>query len=449
MAERASDDEVTHSIAQLYAELTGYLDDQWGRGQQRWVMGEVQKLSDHRSGHGYLDLVDPKVTGRDVPTLKAKCWRSTWGPLKSSLAAAGVALEEGSVVRVRGYVDLYAPRGELGFIITALDVDALRVAALGEHARRREELVRRLTAQGLLEANRALRFPSVPLRVGLVASRGTEGFNDFIGMLEASGFGFRVTLARATVQGASAPAEVAAAISALERTNCEVICVVRGGGSQGDLAAFDDEVVALAIARCTLPVLTGIGHTGDVAVADLVATTSFRTPTACAEGLATIVRDWYARRVALPCARVSDAARAVLDEGEDNVDQARRHLGVVGRQRLGRADDALQTVSSAIARRAPAALRVAARDAAHRVRRLDPATRRLVAAAHESTATRRSLLAAYDPRQLMSRGWSITTTVDGKLVRTVGDLVAGTTLLTRVVDGVARSTVTDVAPETS
>src|SRR5271167_4760868 len=120
MASGVADDD-TRSIAQLYAELTEYLDDRWGRGQQLWVVGEVQALSDARSGHCYLDLVDPSVTGRDVPTLKAKCWRSTWGPLKASLRAAGLALSEGSVARARGYVDLYAPRGELGFIITELD----------------------------------------------------------------------------------------------------------------------------------------------------------------------------------------------------------------------------------------------------------------------------------------------------------------------------------------
>ena len=148
----------TRSIAQLYTELTSYLDDRWGRAHPTWVFGEVQKLSDHRSGHCYIDLVDPTVAGRDAPTLKAKCWRSTWGPLKTALTGAGVDLAEGSVVRVRGYVDLYAPRGELGFIITAVDIEALRLAALGEHARRREELVRRLTAEGLLEANRAVRI---------------------------------------------------------------------------------------------------------------------------------------------------------------------------------------------------------------------------------------------------------------------------------------------------
>lgn len=446
MASSAARDEDTRSIAQLYGELAAYLDKEWGRGKQVWVYGEVQKLFDHRSGHCYVDLVDPTASKRDAPTLKAKCWRSSWGPLKASLRAAGAALEEGSVVRVRGYVDLYAPRGELGFIITALDVDALRLAALGEHARRREALIGTLAAEGLLERNQVLEVPAVPLWVGLVASKDTEGCNDFIGMLEASGFGFHVTLARAVVQGARAPIEVAAGVIALGKQGCDVVCVVRGGGSQADLAAFDDERVARAIATCPVPVLTGIGHTGDVAVADLVAHEAFRTPTACAESLAAVVRQWYAERVALAAQRVTEAAEAVLDEHVDIVDQSRRHLVVIGRHRLERADDALAASAGAVVRNAPHAARRAASSLAVRSCRLGPLATQRLTVAGESLATRRALLAAYDPTRLLARGWSITTDGTGSVVRSVEGLVPGGVLVTRLTDGVARSSVTDVEP---
>jgi len=440
----AASDGDTRSIAQLYAELTTYLDDEWGRAHQRWVFGEVQKFSDHRSGHCYLDLVDPSVTGRDAPTLKAKCWRSTWGPLKGALAGAGLGIEEGSVVRVRGYVDLYAPRGELGFIVTSLDVEALRLATLGEHARRREELIKRLSAEGLMEANRSITIPEVPIRIGLVASQGTEGFNDFLGMLDASGFSFKVTLAKAAVQGSRAPEEVASAISGLVAHGCDVLCIVRGGGSTADLSAFDDESVARAIATCPVPVFTGIGHTGDVSVADLVAAVSARTPTACAESLVTIVREWYAERVGAVSVRGAQAAAAVLEETADLVDQWRRHLGVIGRHRLARAGDAVGARAGAIARRAPTAVSSAEARLGARARRLAPLARRHVTSSADAVVSRRALLAAYDPRRLMQRGWSITTTADGAVVRSVGGLSAGDELVTTFADGVARSSVTGV-----
>ena len=437
----------TRSIAQLYTELTSYLDDRWGRAHPTWVFGEVQKLSDHRSGHCYIDLVDPTVAGRDAPTLKAKCWRSTWGPLKTALTGAGVDLAEGSVVRVRGYVDLYAPRGELGFIITAVDIEALRLAALGEHARRREELVRRLTAEGLLDANRAAPLADVPLRVGLVASKGTEGYNDFIGMLEASGFSFRVTLVNAAVQGARAPGEVAAAVATVAKSACDVVCVVRGGGSQSDLAAFDDELVARAIATCATPVLTGIGHTGDVSVADLVASQAHRTPTACAEALVAVVRAWYAVRVAEPAARAAEGAAAVLEELEAGTDQVRRHLVVVGRHRLERASDSLSKRSEAIARRAPRSTVHAGASVAARARRVVPLAAQRLDLQAGSLASRRALLGAYDPRRLLERGWSITSDEEGRVLRSVRGLEVGAVVVTRLADGVARSTVRDVAAD--
>jgi exodeoxyribonuclease VII large subunit len=449
MEELALGDDSTRTVAQLYDELTGYLDAAWGRAHQVWVLGEVQKLLDHRSGHGYLDLVDPSVPRRDVPTLKAKCWRTTWGPLKASLRRAGLAVGEGSVVRVRGYVDVYAPRGELSFIVTALDVEALRLATLGEHAKRREALLRALESEGLLEANRALPLPAVPLRVGLIASRGTEGYNDFLGMLDGSGLAFSVTHARVSVQGADAPGQVARALRLLGEAACDVVCVVRGGGSQGDLAAFDDERVARAIAASPVCVLTGIGHTGDVSVADLVAHQHYRTPTACAEGLVAIVRAWYAEHVAGAAARVAEATAAILEERTATVDQSRRHLVVSGRLHVRRADDALAAAAAAAARHGPLAVRRAGHALAATARPLVPLARRRLDGAAGSLASRRALLAAYDPARLLAHGWSITTAADGRVVRSVADLSVGDVLATRLADGVARSTVSgvEVAPE--
>ncbi|HEV3328129.1 MAG TPA: exodeoxyribonuclease VII large subunit, partial [Acidimicrobiales bacterium] len=199
-----------------------------------------------------------------------------------------------------------------------------------------------------------------------------------------------------------------------------------------------------AIATSPVPVLTGIGHTGDVTVADLVAHEAFRTPTACAEALATIVRTWYADRVAGAARRVTDATESVLDELVDEVDQARRHLAVVGRHRLERADDALATAASAAARHAPRAVARATTTLAVQTRRLGPLAHHRLAMAAEGTASRRSLLAAYDPDRLLARGWSITTDASGAVLRSVVGLDAGTVLVTRLAHGVARSSVIGV-----
>ena len=114
------------------------------------------------------------------------------------------------------------------------------------------------TQWALLEANKQIAVSPVPLRVGLLASPGTEGYSDFTGQLLHSGYGFQIILVKSAVQGDAAPAQIVAAIGTLERHGVDIICVVRGGGSKGDLACFDDERVARAIAASSTPVFTGI-----------------------------------------------------------------------------------------------------------------------------------------------------------------------------------------------
>ena len=139
-------------------------------------------------------------------------------------------------------------------------------------------------------------MPDVPLRVGLVASPGTEGYRDFLGQLTGSAFGFQVQVVPVSVQGGGAPNAVARAVTRLCHTDCDVIVVVRGGGSKADLAAFEAEVVARAIALATKPVWTGIGHTGDESLADIVANRACVTPTECGHQLVIRVGQWWESR---------------------------------------------------------------------------------------------------------------------------------------------------------
>src|SRR5579864_2512015 len=269
------------SIAALYRQVQAAVLASFPRGHLQWVRGEIQSISD-RTGHCYMDLVDPDAArGRDTPVLKVNCWGRTWGPLKATLGRQGIVLEPGTVVSLRGHVEFYAPRGQINFVASDVDVSAL----LGRLAARRAALLRVLEAEGLLHRNKALAVPAVPLRVGLVASPGSEGYNDFVGQLQGSGLAFSVVLFRANVQGTGAPSSVARALTTVARSDCDVAVLVRGGGSRGDLAAFDAEPVARAIAALPVPLWTGIGHTGDQSVADIVANRAFVTPTACAQEL--------------------------------------------------------------------------------------------------------------------------------------------------------------------
>ncbi len=396
-------------VAAFYEVVTAHLEAAFGRRRPLWVRGEVAKV--YEKGHVYLDLVDAGSDTADTrrPVLNAHCWSRQWAPLKARLAADGVTLAAGMTVTLYGYVDVYAPQGKIGFSVLDVDVTSL----LGELARRRLELIGRLRAEGLLEANARLAVPPVPLRVGVVASPTTEGFRDFSGVLEGSGFAFSLEVVPSLVQGEGAPPQIVAALERLSARHPDVICVVRGGGSRGDLACFDDESVARAIARCPVPVFTGIGHTGDESVADLVAHTRAITPTRLAEHLVERVRTWREERVRRPAARVVACAEDLLAEADAYVAERRRAVVVAVRDRI-RAEE---------------------RHLASTRRRLVIDARRTLEAAQGRLAHHRALLGAYDPARRLAQGWSIVTDASGRVVREIDAVSVGDEVRVRVATG--------------
>lgn len=417
MTETIDDAEVL-DVGAFYEMLTERLESAYGRRHPRWIRGEIAKV--YEKSHLYVDLVDAGSSASDTkrPVLNAHCWASQWSTIKHQLAQDGVTLGAGAVVNLFGYVDLYAPSGRIGFTVTRVDVAGL----LGDVARRRLELIARLRTEGLLEANRARTLSPVPLRVGLVASPGTEGFNDFTGQLLASRLSFAVTLVASAVQGEAAPAQIVRALATLDAAGLDVICVVRGGGSRGDLACFDDERVARAIATAATPVVTGIGHTGDESVADLVAHHAAITPTKLGEELVARVADWRERHVTHASRSVADAAAAVLDEATEYVAERRRTMIFAVRDRL----------------------RAEGRNLAATRRRLEVSSRHVLGAATASLASARQLLGAYDPGRRLAQGWSIVTRRDGTLVRALADVAGGDELEVRVRDGSFAATVNDM-----
>lgn len=417
MVADAETDDTVLEVGEFYQLLTAHLESSFGRRRPHWVRGEVAKV--YEKGHVYVDLVDAGSASSDTkrPVLNAHCWATPWAPLKRRLAAEGVVLKAGMVVSFFGFVDVYAPQGKIGFSITEIDVEGL----LGDVARRRAELIARLRDEGLLEANRALPFPSVPLRVGLVASPGTEGYNDFTGQLLASGFAFSITLVKTLVQGDGAPAQIVAALRSLDRHGVDVIAVVRGGGSKGDLACFDDEAVARAIATSSTPVVTGIGHTGDESVADLVAHHHAITPTKLGEELSSIVARWREDRLRQPSSRLLDYSTDLIDGGADYLAERRRTMIFAVRDRLRGEERQLASTRERLVREA----------------------RHLLTAAAQVLASQRQLLAAYDPSRRLAQGWSIVTDADGAVVRSLETVHAGDEVSVLVSDGSFRSTVVE------
>ncbi len=417
VTDTTSDDPV-FEVGEFYQLITAHLEASFGRRRPHWVRGEIAKV--YEKGHVYVDLVDAGSASSDTkrPVLNAHCWATPWAPLKRRLASEGVTLSAGMVVSFYGYVDVYAPQAKIGFSIVDIDVQGL----LGDVARRRQELIERLRSEGLLERNKGTVLGPVPLRVGLVASQGTEGYQDFTGQLLNSPFSFDIVLVKTLVQGDAAPPQIVSAIKTLDKHGVDVICVVRGGGSKGDLACFDDERVARAIATSSTPVFTGIGHTGDESVADLVAHTRSITPTKLGEEIVAIVSSWYQGNVRTPSAHLLEVTADVLDEASEYLSERRRTMIFAVRDRL----------------RAEERHLVSTRE------RLVIQGRHLIVSATQMLASSRQLLAAYDPKRRLAQGWSIVSDANGDVVTSLGDVVLGDAVRVLVSDGSFTSEVTTI-----
>ena len=427
------------TIEELYFEISKALAAALPSARALWVRGEIQSISD-RTGHCYMDLVDSDGPQRGpAPVLKVKCWRNGWQRIKAALAHEGIALQPGMVVEIRGSIDFYAPRAEVGFILAQIDIAAL----LGRLAVARAELIRKLASEGLLDRNRSLQLPQVPLRVGLVASPGTEGMKDFLGQLESSGFAFQVSHVAASVQGHEAPMSIARALRTLDPLRCDLVVMVRGGGSRGDLAAFDSEEVSRAVAGMSVPVWTGIGHTGDQSVADLVAHRSFVTPTECGRELAARIGEWW-DSLAGTGLSIGERAQDHVDRAATETHRRTRRLAAATRHQTSRHAESLERRARRIGFLPGWHLGIELQSLLRSSIRAGSLARAQVNSASERAASWRKLISAYDVTRQLERGYTLTLDAGGRILRSSAEVRSGGVLVTRFADGDVRSLVDQV-----
>jgi exodeoxyribonuclease VII large subunit len=405
----------TYSVGELNAAIAGAL--RAGLPTSVWVRGEVSHFRVSGNGHAYFDVIEKDARRDGVrAVLNVALFRTDRQGVNRALRDAGVQLADGVEVRICGRVELYSPTGRLQLIMTAVDP----VFTVGRMAANRARLLETLAAEGLLRANAAHRLPLVPLRVGLVTSGGSAAYHDFVRELEASPYAFRVALCAVRVQGAAADRRVAYALRQLAPLELDVVVVARGGGSRADLAAFDSEVVARAIAAMPVPVLTGIGHEVDRSVADEVAHTVAKTPTAAAGMLIDRVAEFDHALRSLSHRVVARAASA-CDHASHRVDRMRHRA--VARGRAGTRD-----AQRALAARRGSILAAARRGTRDAVRTLDADEVRL---------------RALDPRRVLERGYSITRDAAGAVVRSAGAVTPDAILVTEVAAGTITSRVVE------
>lgn len=284
-----------YTVSELLAEVGSVLRTSW---RDVSVVGEIGRFEE-RGGHGYFTLKDRTASVSGVI-------------FASDLKRVRFRVEAGLEVVVRGSLDLWAPQGRFqvkAFAIEPVGLGALQLAF--------EQLKKKLEAEGLFDPARKRPLPSLPRRIGVVTSPSGAAVRDILHVLARRFEGLAITIYPVRVQGEAAALEIAQAVRALNRRGgFDVLILARGGGSAEDLACFNDERVARAIAASRIPTLTGIGHETDTTIADLVADRRAATPSAAAE-IVVQRKDELARRVAGAGDRIARAARQRLAyEGE-------------------------------------------------------------------------------------------------------------------------------------
>ncbi len=441
------DDELDDAANPTYSvgELADAINDALRRGFSDgvWVRGEITGWSD-RGQHAYFTLVDEADVsdrggnGRGRAVVNVQFFANARMRLRPMLQKNRLRLGDGMKVRVFGYLDYYAPNGRIGLKMTGIDPKY----TLGDIAQSRDEVIRRLVADGLLDANKRCPLSPIPLRVGVVTSVGTAAWHDFHDELRRSALGFALTVIDTRVQGEFAEASVAAAVVTLSRRNdLDAVVVIRGGGARNELAVFDAERIARAIASSPIPVLTGLGHEVDRSVADEVAHTTLKTPTACAgELIARAAR--YCSDTEAAFASIVRESRHALTTATTDLSETAHRIARRTHAAVERADERLGMRVDVLSRTAPACLARADQRLLDIQRRLPARSRAIIERASGRLDVSEARVGALDPAVQLARGWSITRRADGTIVRSVDDLAVDDTITTALADGSVTSAVT-------
>ena len=409
-----------------------------------WIGGEISGLTRAASGHLYFTLKDASAQVRCV-FFRHKA-QSLW-----------FALREGLAVEVRAVASIYEPRGEF-----QVNVETMREAGQGALYERFLARKRALEAAGLFDAARKRALPAYPRRIGIVTSRHAAALRDVLTTLRRRAPGVPVILYAASVQGAGAASEIAAAIrTANAHAQVDVLIVCRGGGSLDDLWAFNEEVLARAVFHSRLPIVSGVGHETDFTICDFVADVRAATPTAAA-ALVAPERAALCAALAALHRRLARALTHRLDNCTQRLDLASRRL-VHPAARLATQAERTRALASrlmrAIAhRRATTLQRVQAararlvrelRAPPAQGRRVDALEKALVRNGRERLARAArdverlgAALALLNPAAVLDRGYAIVTASDGRVVSDAREIGIGDGVRLTLAKGRADATIT-------
>ncbi len=363
-----------------------------------WVTGELSEVRTAANGHCYIELVERnEATGELMAKARGTIWSRVYSLLRPYfLEQTGSNLSEGMKVLLQVKINFHEVYGY------SLDVCDIEPAyTLGEMARRRMLIIKRLTDEGVIDLNKELPFPLLPKRIAVISSATAAGYGDFCDQLNNNpyGFHFGTALFAAPMQGNKVEEGIIAALNAIasDIIPWDVVVIIRGGGATSDLSCFDTYDLANNCAQFPIPIITGIGHRRDETLLDTVAHISAKTPTAVAEVLIHSML-MQAERVASLQQAISEAAtRRLTDE----------------RHRL-----------QGLLHRLPNAATLLLQQQRHRIDIYE------------------ERLKAYSPDNILAQGYTLTLS-GGRIIKSAAELYEGDTIVTRFADGETISEIID------
>lgn len=440
------------AVCDLVAQVRDLVEQEHG---DIWVEGEISNLRPASSGHVYFTLKD---AGAQLPIVL----------FRRQALLLRFRPEDGLHVLVRGRVSIYEQRGQLQLV-----AETMEPVGAGSLQLAFEQLKQKLKAEGLFDADRKKPLPLFPHTVGIVTSPTGAVIRDFLNIVSRRHSGLNVLLYPASVQGESAPADIEAALNDLNTSQLvDLIVLARGGGSLEDLAAFNSERVARAIASSRLPVVSAVGHETDFTIADFVADLRAPTPSAAAE-LVTEAQHKIAEHLAAQSHRLERAARFQLLQAGQRlsrvpVNRAEARMTSLVRRLDQRLDDQTQRLDAAlsahvrsrqnrVAELAAAVLRHDPRQQLAHARehladfrgRLHRCLERLVESSAARLNSMNARLHSLSPLAVLDRGYALVLSANGELIRSTAQIAPGHQLTTRLADGSFVSRVESTALESS
>jgi len=430
-----------------------------------WVIAEIVSVSEAKNGHLYLEIAE-----KENDLLQAKVRANIWSNTKRRILSefehiSNQSLKKGMKVLVNVTIDFHAVFG-LSFNILDIDPNF----SLGEIERQKQATIKQLEEEGLIDFNKQHVLAPVLQSIAIISSETAAGYQDFVKQLNENThhYTFQSKLFQATMQGETAAESIVQALDKVENSlrNFDVVVLIRGGGSSLDLSCFDEYSLAARISQCQFPVFTGIGHERDTSIADIVAHTQFKTPTAVADYIVAHTRS-FENELDTIAETINQFAFGLVDDQKQNLNNLSRSLSYSAQQKihmnsqglmrkshsyqqvvkiqLTKADFRLDRITHILQHDLNIKLQQTDQNLDQKFKTIIKESKSFLRTHQNKNDQMEKLIHLADPKQILKKGFSITR-VNGKLIRSINDVDKESVLNTELWDGVLESKISQKRP---